>query len=79
MLSYLAQRLPDPGFLFLFHDGMPLSWDCRCQELRLALELMSEGTADQSDSHPDVWSLEVGSIPGLYSHRSVISYHHFIS
>ena len=38
MLSYLARRLPDPGFLFLFHDGTPLSWDCLCQELRLAFQ-----------------------------------------
>ena len=38
MLSYLAQKPPDSGFLFFFHDGTPLSWDRLGQELRLALQ-----------------------------------------
>ena len=39
MLSYLAWRPPAHGFLFLFHDGIPLSWDRLCRELRLALQV----------------------------------------
>ena len=36
MLRDLAQRPPDPSFLF--HDGIPLLWDRLCRELRLALQ-----------------------------------------
>ena len=37
VLGYLAWRPPDPGFLFLFRDGTPLSRAHLCHELRLSL------------------------------------------
>ena len=48
LLSYLAQRPLDPGFLFLFHDGTPPSQDRLCRELRLALHAAGVDASEYS-------------------------------
>ena len=57
----------------------PLSQDCLCRELRLALQAAEVDTSGYSGPEPDAWSLEVGSIPVFYLHRSGNSYQHFTS
>ena len=47
-MLYLAQRLPDSGFLFLFHDGTTLPWDRLCQEQRLAIQAAGVDTSGYS-------------------------------
>ena len=44
-LSHLACRQHDEGFLFKFKDGKPLSHDCFCHELGLALQEVGVDTS----------------------------------
>ena len=53
MLDYLARRPPDPGFLFLFRDGTPLSRARLCRDLRLAL--MTAGVDTRRYSGHSFW------------------------
>ena len=48
MLSYLACRPPDEGFIFKFKDGKPLSHDRLCCELGLALQEVGVNTSGYS-------------------------------